>query len=96
MTKLAQVDIRASVINIVNELAPERLSEALEFVLFLKAQQIKQTQTSPTQPIQRLEELWSDFWPEDESTEEFIDTVRRWRREDALLHRDLSDEPGSS
>jgi len=33
------------------------------------------------QPVQSLDDLWGDFWPEDESVDEFIETVRRWRRE---------------
>jgi plasmid stability protein len=30
----------------------------------------------------RLEELAGNFWPEDETCDEFIATVRRWRREE--------------
>jgi hypothetical protein len=33
-------------------------------------------------PIQSLAELTADFWPEDESADDFIASVRQWRRED--------------
>lgn len=42
------------------------------------------------QPIQSLDELWGDFWPEDEGVEEFIENVRQWRKDDLELHRELS------
>lgn len=32
-------------------------------------------------PLKRLDDLWGDFWPEDESVDDFIDTIRLWRRE---------------
>lgn len=32
-------------------------------------------------PIGDLSELAGDFWPEDESIDDFIATVREWRRE---------------
>jgi hypothetical protein len=32
-------------------------------------------------PVERFEDLLGDFWPEDESIDDFIATVRRWRRE---------------
>jgi hypothetical protein len=32
-------------------------------------------------PIADPKELRGDFWPEDESIDEFIATIRRWRRE---------------
>ena len=32
-------------------------------------------------PVATPEELKADFWPEDESCDEFIATVREWRRE---------------
>lgn len=31
--------------------------------------------------VTSIEELGGDFWPEDESVEEFIATIRAWRRE---------------
>jgi hypothetical protein len=33
------------------------------------------------QPVQNMDDLWGDFWPEDESVDVFIETIRRWRRE---------------
>ena len=32
-------------------------------------------------PVERFEDLLGDFWPEDESVDDFLDAVRRWRRE---------------
>lgn len=32
-------------------------------------------------PIRSIDNLWGDFWPEDESVDDFIDTIRLWRRE---------------
>ena len=32
-------------------------------------------------PVERFEDLIGDFWPEDESIDEFVATVRQWRRE---------------
>jgi hypothetical protein len=34
------------------------------------------------QPVSSPEELAADFWPADETADEFIASVRRWRRED--------------
>jgi hypothetical protein len=33
-------------------------------------------------PIEDIDDLVADFWSEDESVEEFIATVRRWRDEE--------------
>ena len=32
-------------------------------------------------PLQRLEDLRADFWPEDETADQIIAAVRKWRRE---------------
>ncbi|MBT3269020.1 hypothetical protein HN371_17870 [Candidatus Poribacteria bacterium] len=32
-------------------------------------------------PVVNFDDLLGDFWPEDETADEFIATVRRWRRE---------------
>ena len=48
------------------------------------------SQPENVKPVESLEELWGDFWPEDESVDEFIDTVRQWRRDDLTLHKELS------
>jgi hypothetical protein len=37
------------------------------------------------QPIQTLDQLWGDFWPEDESIDEFIDAIYQWRHTVHLL-----------
>jgi hypothetical protein len=31
--------------------------------------------------IENPEELYADFWPEEETAEEFVAAVRQWRRE---------------
>lgn len=33
------------------------------------------------EPIQDIDSLRADFWPEDESVDEFVATIREWRRE---------------
>lgn len=33
-------------------------------------------------PIQSLDDLWGDFWPEDEPVDDFIETARSWRSKD--------------
>ena len=32
-------------------------------------------------PVEAFEDLLGDFWPDDENLDEFVDTVRSWRRE---------------
>jgi hypothetical protein len=34
------------------------------------------------QPIEDIDDLVADFWPEDESIDDFIAAVRRWRDEE--------------
>lgn len=34
-------------------------------------------------PVQDFDDLLGDFWPEDETAEEFIATIREWRSEGA-------------
>ena len=48
------------------------------------------SQPENVKPVESLEELWGDFWPEDETVDDFIDAVRRWRRDDLTLHEELS------
>jgi hypothetical protein len=33
------------------------------------------------QPVTNFEDLLGDFWPDDETADQFIDAVRQWRRE---------------
>ena len=33
------------------------------------------------QPVTRFEDLLGDFWPDDETADDFIAAVREWRRE---------------
>lgn len=46
----------------------------------------EQSEDEMPEPVQSLDELWGDFWPEDESVDDFIDTVRQWRKDDIALH----------
>jgi hypothetical protein len=32
-------------------------------------------------PIKSIDDPRGDFWPEDESADEFVETIRQWRRE---------------
>ncbi len=34
-------------------------------------------------PVRSLDDLWGTFWPENESVDAFIDSIRQWRRRDA-------------
>ena len=86
-TRLSPSNVKDALMSVVDELSVDRMAEVLEFALFMKARQAQQR--SGCEPVQRLEDLWSDFWPEDESVDDFISAVRRWRREDATLHKDL-------
>ncbi len=38
------------------------------------------------EPIRDIDELVADFWPEDESVEDFMAAVRRWRDEGSRRH----------
>ncbi len=37
------------------------------------------------EPVRDVAALAGDFWPEDESGEEFIETLARWRKEGSAL-----------
>ncbi len=82
-------DVKEKLIDVVEELSTERVAEVLDFALFIKSRYSSQPQTDSAKRIQHLEDLWGDFWPEDESVDDFVSTVRRWRREDLALHKDL-------
>ena len=88
MTKASPAKVRDALFDVVDELSVNRVAEVLEFALFVKARQVAQ-QRAGCEPVQRLEDLWGDFWPEQESVDDFISAVRRWRREDLTLHKDL-------
>jgi hypothetical protein len=83
--------IKTTLLEVMDELSVAQAAELLDFALFLKSRQTQQRPVDkPTsQPVQRLESLWGDFWPEDESVDDFIATVRQWRREDLILHKDI-------
>ena len=83
-------DVKDTLMSVVNELSVDHMKQVLEFALFVKERQTQQLYGNAARPVQRLEDLWADFWPEDESVDNFIDAVRRWRREDLTLHKDLA------
>jgi hypothetical protein len=85
--RVSPSNVKDALMSVVDELSVDRMVEVLEFALFMKARQAQQR--SGCEPVQRLEDLWGDFWPEDESVDDFISAVRRWRREDVTLHKDL-------
>lgn len=39
------------------------------------------TRMQGVSPVNDLDDLVADFWPEDESVDEFVATIREWRRE---------------
>ncbi len=89
ITRASPTNVKNELVRVVDKLSLDRMAEVLEFALFLESRQAQQQSASPAQPVQRLEDLWGDFWPEDESVDDFISAVRRWRREDVGLHKDL-------
>ncbi len=89
ITRVSPANVKNELARVVDKLSLERRAEVLEFALFLESRQAQQQSASLARPVQRLEDLWGDFWPEDESVDDFISAVRRWRREDAGLHKDL-------
>ena len=34
-------------------------------------------------PVRSLDDVWGNFWPENESVDAFIASIRQWRRRDA-------------
>ena len=89
ISKTPEMDAKEALVRVVEELSPDRMADVLEFALSMKAQQMQEQSDGSVQPVQCLEDLWGDFWPEDESVDDFIETVQCWRREDSTLHRDL-------
>ena len=87
VTRVSPSNVKDALMNVVDELSVDRMVEVLEFALFMKARQAQQR--SGCEPVQRLEDLWGDFWPKDGSVDDFISAVRRWRREGVTLHKDL-------
>lgn len=47
----------------------------------LREQVEEQIRARGIKPVQSAEELVFPDWPEDEDVEEFVETIRRWRRE---------------
>ena len=80
--------IEDQILKIVGELTIGRRMEILDFAIFLQTQEQRQPDLTD-RPVQRLEDLYGDFWPEDESVDDFIEAVQQWRREDLELHRNL-------
>lgn len=86
---IEMTEIEDRLLKVIGELTAGRKREVLDFALFLQTQQIQRQPELNARPVQKLEELYGDFWPEDESVDDFIDAVQQWRREDVELHRDL-------
>ncbi len=85
MTRVSSANVKDELVRIVDELSLDRKAEVLEFALFMKARQAQHRSVGLAEPVRRLEDLWGDFWPEDESVDDFISTVRRWRRKDVAF-----------
>jgi hypothetical protein len=86
---IEMTEIEDRILKVVGELPSGLQREVLDFALFLQTQRPQRQPEPNTRPVQKLEELYGDFWPEDESVDGFIDAVQQWRREDVELHRDL-------
>ncbi len=61
------------------ETVSDVVREALES--YVSTTEATQAPTAGT-PIENLDDWRADFWPADESLDEMIDTLRRWRRQD--------------
>jgi hypothetical protein len=86
---IEMTEIEDRLLKVIGELTAGRQREVLDFALFLQTQQVQRQPEPNARPVQKLEELYGDFWPEDESVDDFISAVQQWRREDVELHRDL-------
>jgi len=90
VNNVSTTHVKATLGRVIDELPIERVAQVLDFALFIKARQAQQRHAGGAkQLVQRLEDLWGDFWPEDESVDDFIHAVRHWRREDLSLHKRL-------
>lgn len=89
MIKTARANVKDALMSVIDELSADHIAKVLEFALLIKSRQAQQPPDASVQPVQQLEDLWGDFWPEDESVDAFIDAVRHWRRQDVALHKDL-------
>ena len=80
------INLQKNLLEVVTTLSVEQAKTVLEFALFLQAQ----VANPAASPVQKLEDLWGDFWPEDESVDDFVDSVRQWRDQDVALHQELT------
>jgi hypothetical protein len=53
--------------------APDGVNDEVDIWRLAKEQGVE--------PVRDISSLYGDFWPEDESVEEFLVTLRRWRQE---------------
>ena len=60
--------------------APQRAETAVESEVVPTIQQMAARQG--VKPVGDLDALRGDFWPDDESVDEFVAAVRRWRDEE--------------
>ena len=81
--KIRKIEIRAlEILDWDEEVIPAEGKTTAEPELFWTGYDVATlAEEQGVQPVQSLDDLWGDFWPEDESVDEFIETVRRWRRE---------------
>jgi len=80
-------ELEERILEAVGDLPVNRRIQVLDFALFLQQREGQEEHAPPRQPVQRLENLYGDFWPDDEPIDNFIDAVREWRQEDVDLHR---------
>lgn len=65
MVQALASDTKEQLINVVAELSTDHAAEVLDFALFVKSRHEGEVGQEVAQPVQRLEDLWGDFWPED-------------------------------
>ncbi|HSH01653.1 MAG TPA: hypothetical protein VLL52_03980 [Anaerolineae bacterium] len=77
----SKTELQQTLLDTIADLSIEQTTAVLHFA---------QTLANPSPPpVVRLEDLFGDFWPEDESIDEFIATVRQWRDDDLDLHQEI-------
>ena len=69
-------------INAISQSLQNKLPEAKEFWQSRSLQELYKKQ--PVQVFQNIDDFASDFWPKEESTDEFIEFIWKQRHEDLL------------
>jgi hypothetical protein len=52
-----------------------------EAVMRARAKVLALAEEQGVKPVEKFEDLLGDFWPEDESIDDFLETLYQWRRE---------------